>query len=96
MAIEEDILTVNTALGSYQLDAGFVGAVYCTGEFRGPQQDAARPIVFEGAIVAEEAHILGPGTLLRHIPELSWKPLVELCDWQLRPAGAARAAGLGG
>lgn len=61
------------------------GVFLCTGTFRGPQLGAASPISCRGSFLAQAAHFSGPGTLLRHRPELDLRPLAELTVPGLRP-----------
>lgn len=64
--------------GFITVSSGLDGVFVCTGELWGPQSGASNPITVTGAILAGEAHILGPGTTLIHDPNLMDTPLVEL------------------
>ncbi len=67
-------------LGLIQVRSALHGAFLCTGEFWGPQTYADAPIELVGTIIAAEAHIRGPGTVIRHDPRLNRSALVELTE----------------
>ncbi len=76
--------SVNMGAGTVTVASGVHGLVYCTEEFWGPQVNPSDPILFEGAIIGNNVHIIGPGTLIRHDPDLNLNPLVEFALSGLR------------
>ncbi len=68
-----------TILGTtYNVTCGVKGVIYCTGTFWGPQTNALVPGSYEGAIIANEVHLRGPGrTLIRHDPDYNLDPITE-------------------
>lgn len=70
------------------------GVFACTGTLWGPQDSAVAPIECDGAFLANELHLLGPCTRIRHRPELDLQPLAELTGVGLRLLpGTTRVAG---
>lgn len=84
MNIEGGTISVLVEGTPVTLNCGLRGVFYCTGEFWGPQMYASTPITVNGAILADEVHVLGPGTLIRHDPGLNMNPLAELTRAGLR------------
>ncbi len=84
MRIEGGTLTIGTAGGAVNITSGITGAVYCTGIFRGPQQYGEGRIQIDGAILAEEAIIIGSDCLIRHNPRFNTTALVEMARPELR------------
>ncbi len=70
--------------GGSAISSGLNGVFLCTGIYRGPQVGASSPITLDGAILANEVHLDGPGSIIRHDPNLSLDPLVELTGPGLR------------
>jgi len=67
-----------TILGTtYNVTCGVNGLIYCTGTFWGPQVNATLPGTYEGAIVANEVHLRGPSTLIRHDSDYNQDPITE-------------------
>ena len=64
--------------------SGLQGVFFCTGGFRGPQIDCATPFTLDGAILGNPVSLVGPGTLMRHDPNLNLNPVVELTRAGLR------------
>jgi hypothetical protein len=90
MLVDGDLRMYIEAGGSFTIPGGSVvtsdleGVFYCTGYFYGPQVDASTPISVDGAIIANEVYLVGPGTTIRHAPHLNRDPLVELTKPGLR------------
>ncbi len=79
MRIEEGSwLVMHPTLGMMEITSSLDGVFACTGDFWGPQRYANRPITMTGAILAGEAHILGPGTTIIYDTDFNDTPLVEL------------------
>ncbi|MCK4305111.1 MAG: hypothetical protein KAY24_12810 [Candidatus Eisenbacteria sp.] len=84
MKIKADSLTFSMGGADTTVACGLEGVFYCTGELWGPQLYATDPIKVEGALLADELHLIGPGTLIRHDPDLNMNPLAELTQPGLR------------
>ena len=70
--------------------SGVEGVFFCTGDFWGPQYGSSEAVNCEGAFLANKLHLTGPGTRIRHAPELNLRPLVELAGNDLRPLPGTR------
>jgi hypothetical protein len=70
--------------GGSAISSGLDGVFLCTGIYRGPQVGATAPITLDGAILANEVHLVGPGTIIRHDANLSLDPLAGLTGPGLR------------
>jgi len=84
MRIEGGTVAIGSAGGGVSITSGITGAVYCTGVFRGPQQYGEGRIQVDGAILAEEAIIMGSDCLVRHNPGFTRTALVEMARPELR------------
>ena len=76
------VLMVGSAPVSYA--SGLQGVFFCTGNFQGPQLDCATPITVDGAFLGNTVSLVGPGTLVRHDPNLNLYPVVEMTRPGLR------------
>jgi hypothetical protein len=70
--------------GGSAITSDLKGVFLCTGIYRGPQVGATAPITLDGAILGNEVHLAGPGTTIRHDPNLNLDPLAELTGPGLR------------
>lgn len=75
-------ITVGTTPVTYT--CSMQGVFCCTDDFWGPQVDASTAITVDGAILGESLHLRGPGTLIRHDPNLNLNPVVEMTRDGLR------------
>jgi hypothetical protein len=75
-------LTVGSTTVTYTSD--MEGIFLCTGDFWGPQLDATTAITVDGTILGDALHLRGPGTLIRHDPNLNLNPVVEMTRNGLR------------
>jgi Tfp pilus assembly protein PilX len=62
----------------YTKTCGIQGVIYCTGTFWGPQLNATLPGSYDGTIIANEVHLRGPGTLIRHDENYNLDPVAGL------------------
>jgi hypothetical protein len=60
------------------------GVFLCTGTFWGPQLGATTSVTLDGAILGGSVHLRGPGTRIRHDPNLNLNPVVEMTRPGLR------------
>jgi hypothetical protein len=70
--------------GTTTVTSGLYGVFFCTGDFFGPQVDAGVPIEVHGALLASKLELVGPGTRIRHDPDLDLCPLAEMTRPGLR------------
>lgn len=77
-------ITIPVGMTTATYDCDMDGVFFCTGEFWGPQLDATTPITVDGAILGNAVHLRGPGTLIRHDPNLNLNPVVEMTRAGLR------------
>ena len=77
-------LTITIPASGATYSCGMEGVFLCTGDFWGPQLDASTAITVNGAILGDALHLRGPGTLIRHDPNLNLNPVVEMTRDGLR------------
>ncbi|MCK4411936.1 MAG: hypothetical protein KAY32_00195 [Candidatus Eisenbacteria sp.] len=66
------------------VSSGLRGVFFCTGNFQGPQMGASQSIRVTGALLAARLDLVGPGTRIRHDPDLNLLPLAEMTRPGLR------------
>lgn len=92
MRVEGGVTVTLPAIG-VTYTCGMEGVFFCTGDFWGPQLDASTAITVNGAIVGDALHLRGPGTLIRHDPNLNRSPVVEMTRNGLRLQAATTQEG---
>ena len=90
MYIEGNAYSFSVTGTPYSVTCGVTGVIHCTGTFLGPQANASLPGTFEGAIIANEVHLYGPGTLIRHEEAYNLNPIAGLTLSGLRLIPATR------
>jgi hypothetical protein len=87
--------TISLVVGSTTVTygSGLEGVFFCTGDFWGPQLDATTAITMNGAILGNQVHLRGPGTLIRHDPNLNLNPVVEMTRAGVRLVSASTQEG---
>jgi hypothetical protein len=90
MYVEGNTYAFSVGATPYSVTCGVTGVIYCAGTFLGPQVNATLPGTFEGTIIAHEAHLYGPGTLIRHEEAYNLNPIAGLTASGLRLIPATR------
>lgn len=90
MYVEGNPYAFSVGATPYSVTCGVTGVIYCTGTFMGPQVNATLPGTFEGAIIAHQVRLYGPGALVRHEEAYNLNPIAGLTASGLRLIPATR------